>query len=154
MKVASKAYGVVEVDERQRITFPQGLFGFEAFKEYVLLDAERQPFYWLQSVEVEGIAFILINPFLFRPDYELDVSDEELGEIGIEDPAAALIFAIVTIPGDGGAMTANLQGPLIVNRDSRFGKQAILSDGRWKTKHDIMAELSALKSDSGRRGTC
>jgi flagellar assembly factor FliW len=40
-------------------------------------------------------------------------------------------------------MTANLQGPLIINPDTRMGKQAILTDDRWKTKHDIMAELAA-----------
>jgi flagellar assembly factor FliW len=40
-------------------------------------------------------------------------------------------------------MTANLQGPLVINRDTRTGKQAVLADARWKTKHDIMAELSS-----------
>jgi flagellar assembly factor FliW len=145
VKVATKAYGLIDVDERQKIVFPQGLFGFEAFREYILLDADRQPFYWLQSVDVEQVAFILVNPFLFRPDYEINISNEELAEIEIHAPEKALIFSIVTIPGDGTPMTANLQGPLVINRDTRQGKQAILTDARWKTKHDIMAELSAAK---------
>ncbi|MDR2102898.1 MAG: flagellar assembly protein FliW [Treponema sp.] len=147
MKVATKAYGLIDVDERQRITFSQGLFGFESLREYMLLDAERQPFYWLQSVDSEGVAFILINPFLFRPDYEIDVDNEELKDIGITSPEKALIFSIVTIPANGGPMTANLQGPLIINRDERRGKQAILADPRWKTKHDILAELAAVRKD-------
>ena len=145
MKVATKAYGLIEVDERQKIIFPQGLFGFESFKEYLLLDAERQPFYWLQSLDTEGVAFILINPFLFRPDYEVNIGNEELGEIGITEPGKALIFSIVTIPPDGSPMTANLQGPLVINRDTRTGRQAVLSDARWKTKHDVMAELAAVR---------
>ena len=142
MKVATKAYGLIEVDERQKIIFPQGLFGFEELQDYILLDAERQPFYWLQSMQEEQVAFILVNPFLFRPDYEVNISNEELAEIGIRSPEKALILSIVTIPGDG-PMTANLQGPLIINRDNRTGKQAVLSDARWKTRHDIMAELAA-----------
>jgi flagellar assembly factor FliW len=145
VKVATKAYGLIEVDPRQKIIFPQGLFGFESFKEYMLLDAERQPFYWLQSVDVEGIAFILINPFLFRPDYEVNINNEELADIDILSPEKALIFSIVTIPPGGGPMTANLQGPLIINRDTRTGKQAVLTDSRWKTKHDVMAELAAVR---------
>jgi flagellar assembly factor FliW len=149
VKVATKAYGLIEVDERQRISFPLGLLGFESLKEYILLDAERQPFYWLQSLEVEQIAFILINPFLFRPDYELDVNDEELKDIGLSGPDKALIFSIVTILPDGSPMTANLQGPLIINRETRSGRQAVLTDPRWKTKHDIMDELAAV-----RQGTC
>ena len=142
MKVATKAYGLIEVDERQKIIFPQGLFGFETLTDYLLIDAERQPFYWLQSMEVETVAFVLVNPFLFRPDYEIDINNEELSNIGIDQPEKALIFSIVTIPQDGSPMTANLQGPLVINRDNRTGKQAVLADSRWKTKHDIMAELS------------
>jgi flagellar assembly factor FliW len=143
VKVTTKAYGLIDVDERQKIVFPQGLFGFENLTDYLLLDAERQPFYWLQSIDVEQVAFVLVSPFLFRPDYEMNVSNEELAEINIHSPEKALIFSIVTIPPDGSPMTANLQGPLIINRDNRTGKQTVLSDTRWKTKHDIMTELSA-----------
>jgi flagellar assembly factor FliW len=145
VKVATKAYGQIDVNEHQRIRFPSGLLGFESFKDYVLLDAERQPFYWLQSLDVEQVAFVLINPFLFRPDYEMNIDNEELVTIGVTDPGKALIFSIVTIPSDGSPMTANLQGPLVINRDNRLGIQAILTDSRWKTKHDIVAELSAAK---------
>jgi flagellar assembly factor FliW len=147
VKVLTKAYGHVEVNEHQKITFPFGLFGFESLKDYVLLDAEQQPFFWLQSIDNDQIAFILINPFLFRPDYEMDIDNEELIPIGITDPAKAVIFSIVTIPADNSPMTANLQGPLVINRDSRLGVQAVLTDSRWKTKHDIIAELSSLKQE-------
>jgi flagellar assembly factor FliW len=146
VKVTTKAYGLVEVDERQRISFPQGLFGFESCREYVLLDAEKEPFYWLQSVDSAGTAFILINPFLFRPDYEVNIGNEELLDIGIKEPEKALIFAIVTIPTGGSPMTANLQGPLVINRDTHAAKQVILADPRWKTRHDILAEISAAKA--------
>lgn len=146
MKVATKAYGLIDVDERQKIVFSQGLFGFEKLHDFLLLDAERQPFYWLQSMDVEQVAFVLVSPFLFRPDYEIDISNDELAGIGITSPEKALIFSIVTIPADGTPMTANLQGPLVINRDTRTGKQAVLADNRWKTRHDIMAELAARNS--------
>jgi len=142
MKVDTKAFGTVEVDDRQKISFPEGLYGFEDYIDYVLMDAERQPFFWLQSIKDKDIAFILINPFLFRPDYELNIPNEDLEDIGIKSPDKALIFTIVTIPPDGSAMTANLQGPLVINRDNMTGKQAILSDVRWNTRHDIVAELN------------
>jgi flagellar assembly factor FliW len=143
MKIATKAYGLIEVDEQKKIVFSQGLFGFEEYNDYVLLDAEREPFYWLQSMDMEGIAFVLIDPFLFRPDYEADISNEELVEIGITSPDKALIFVIVTIPSDGSPMTANLQGPVVINRESGTGKQVILADTRWHTRHDILAEFNS-----------
>jgi len=142
VKVATKAYGLIEVDEHQKITFPQGLLGFEPLKDYVLLDAERQPFFWLQSIDDERVAFIIIDPFIFRPDYEANIDNDELKVINISDPEKALIFSIVTIPA-AGPMTANLQGPLVINRDTRRGLQVILTDPSWKTKHDIIAELEA-----------
>ncbi|MDR0685106.1 MAG: flagellar assembly protein FliW [Spirochaetaceae bacterium] len=142
MKVVTKAYGTIDVSEKQKILFPSGLFGFESLKDYVMLDAEQQPFFWLQSAESAAVAFIMISPFLWRPDYELNLVDEELSDIGLSSPEAALVFSIVTIPPDGEPMTANLQGPIVINRDTRLGKQLILNDPRWKTKHDIMDELS------------
>ena len=146
MKIDTKAFGLIEVDEKQKIVFPEGLFGFEDYNAYVLLDAEHQPFYWLQSIDDKEIAFVLINPFLFRPDYEANISNEELEEIGVTSPEKALIFTIVTIPPDGSPMTANLQGPIVINRDNMTGKQAILSDARWRTRHDIIAELSRAEN--------
>lgn len=145
MKVETKAYGLIDVNERQRLNFPQGLFGFEQFKDYVLLDAEQKPFYWLQSVDAKELAFVLLNPFHFRIDYEVDVDNDELKKVGISDPDQALIFSIITIPSDGSPMTANLQGPLVINRDNRCGKQIVLTDTRWKVKHDVMAELKVVR---------
>jgi flagellar assembly factor FliW len=150
--VITKAYGPVDVSEKQKILLPAGLFGFESLKDYVMLDAERQPFFWLQSTESVAVAFIMISPFLFRPDYELNLSDDELDDIGLSSPEAALVFSIVTIPSDGGPMTANLQGPIVINRDTRLGKQLILNDPRWKTRHDIMAELS--ENAAAKKGPC
>ncbi len=146
MKVKTKAYGELEVDDRQAIHFPFGILGFENLQNYVLLDAEQQPFYWLQSVDVQEIAFILINPYLFRPDYTVDVLDQDLEEIEITDPRDALIFAIVTIPENQSRMTANLQGPIIINKNSRLGRQFITTNERWKVKHLILEELKSLGS--------
>ncbi len=146
MRIQTKAYGEIDVDDRQLVSFPGGLLGFEKFTEYALLDAMQKPFFYLQSIALPELAFVLIDPFLFRPDYAVDVDDESLGEIGIERPDEALIFAIVTIPADGGAVTANLMGPVIINKTNRRGMQAVLPDARWRVKHDIMAELAASKA--------
>jgi len=74
-----------------------------------------------------------------------DVGDRELASIGLEKPDDALVFAIVTVPAEAGTVTANLMGPVIVNRANRKGMQAVLTDPRWQVKHDIVAELAAKK---------
>ncbi len=148
MKVNTKPYGVIEVDERQRIFFPYGILGFESLKDYVLLDARQQPFYWLQSMDVVEIAFVLINPRIFRPDYKLEVDAEELKEIGIESSEDILDFAIVTIPENTTKMTANLQGPIIINKKTRVGRQSISTNPKWQVRHVILEELAAVRQES------
>ncbi len=142
MTVNTKSLGQVEVDEKQKVHFPRGLLGFENFKDFVLLNAPQEPFLYLQSLDVVEISFILIDPFLFRPDYLLDLSETELGSIKLEKQEDALIFAIVTVPQTGSPMTANLMGPIVINRRQKLAYQAVLADPRWQTKHDIMKELA------------
>ncbi len=147
LTVNTKAYGTIDIDERQKLYFPFGIFGFESLKDFVLLDAAQQPFYWLQSLDVKETAFVLINPMVFRKDYELEILPGDLEEIdltGAEDEKV-IIFAIVTIPENQQKMSANLQGPIIINRDSKTGRQSISLDPRWKTKHFILDELSGDK---------
>jgi len=149
MEIQTKAYGLIDIDERQKIFFPDGILGFENLKEYALMDASQQPFYWLQSLKMAEIAFVLINPTLFRPDYKAAVSVAELQEIELESGTdeRSLVFAIVTIPEDQTKMTANLQGPVIINKEKRIGRQCISTYMEWKTRHYILEELAALKDN-------
>ena len=146
MRIESKAYGPIEISERQVITFPVGIFGFARLHEYALLDAAQQGFYWLQSLEDPEIAFILLNPYDLRPDYVLDVPDEDLESIDYENDEDILVFAIVTVPEDESKISANLQGPVIINRVEQLGRQAISLDSRWHTKHLILEELASTGS--------
>jgi len=141
MTIDSKPYGEIEISERQVITFPIGIFGFEDFHRYALLDSGQPPFYWLQSLDEAGLAFIIVNPYVFRPDYVLDVPGEDLAGIEYESDEDVLVFAIVTIPEDEMRMSANLQGPVIINRVRQLGRQSISLNQSWKTKHFIMDEL-------------
>jgi flagellar assembly factor FliW len=142
MKILTKPYGEIEIEDRQVITFPRGLFGFEELHTFALLDATQQPFYWLQSLERVEVAFVLIDPLFFRPDYAPDIDLGELEEIGIQSETEALVFAIVTIPENSSQMTANLQGPLILNGRSHQGRQSISANPKWGVRHAILQELS------------
>lgn len=145
MRIQTKMMGELDIDERQIIDFPDGLIGFRKFTSYALLDAPQKPYFYLQSMELAELGFILLDPFLFRPDYSIDVADEAMRSIGVVDPDDALVLAMVTVPPDGGPVTANLMGPLVIGRKIRRGAQVILTDPRWATKHDVMAELAASR---------
>lgn len=139
IEINSKAFGRIRIEDRQRIEFPRGLYGFEDMRSFALLDSGHPPFYWLQSLEDVEIAFILVNPYLVESDYALDIAPSELEEIAEPEPEDLLVFSIVTIPRDGGAIRCNLQGPIIINRRERLGRQAISLDTRWEVRHVLQS---------------
>ncbi len=145
MKIQTKIMGELDVDERQVIDFADGLIGFKKFTSYALLDAPQKPYFYLQSMELAELGFILLDPFLFRPDYLVDATDEVMGTLGVSGPEDALVLTLVTVPPNGGPVTANLMGPLVIGRKARRGAQVVLTDPRWHTKHDVMAELAASR---------
>lgn len=141
MEVKTKANGIVDVDEKQLVTFPEGLLGFEKYTKFALIDSEYEPFIWLQSTEESNLAFLMIDPFLICSDYEADIDDSALRNIGVDSAEDIIIMTLVTIPKDGSAITANFLGPVVINKKNRKCLQVILNDSRWTTKFDIVKAL-------------
>lgn len=141
MEVKTKTNGIVNVTEKQLVTFPEGIMGFEQFKNYALIESEYEPFIWLQSLDSQNLAFLLVDPFLISNEYEADIDDATLKQIGVESPEDIVIMTIVTIPSDGGPITANFLGPIVVNRKNNKCLQVVLNDSRWTTKFDIIESL-------------
>jgi len=144
MTLQTKAYGPVEIEDKQVLEFPQGILGFEEYRQFALIDAHKKPFFWLQSTEDPQIAFILIKPSIFHEDYDPGIGQEDFDDIGAGGPDDCLTFAIVTIP-DAGPMTANLQGPVYICRKTRKGKQCISPRDEYRTKHDILEEMASRR---------
>jgi Uncharacterized protein conserved in bacteria len=145
MEIQTKSMGLVDIVDKQIIELEQGFYGFGQYHRYALIDAVQKPFIWVQSLEKTDLAFLALDPFLFRPDYEIDIEDSLLVPLAIESPSDVLVFSLITVPGDGNPITANLQGPLIINRKNNKAIQAILADPRWQTKHDLVAESAAKR---------
>ena len=143
MEIVTKARGKITVSEDHLITIPEGLFGFEQYTQYALVDSDYEPFLWLQSCEDPNLAFLIVDPFLICNEYETDIDDSSLKKIGITKPEDIIIMTIVTVPHDGSAITANFQGPLVINKKNRQCMQVILSDNRWTTKVNIIDALKA-----------
>ena len=143
MDVKTKIGTTVQIQDKDILEIPEGLFGFEEYKKYAIYESEYAPFMWMQSMEEPSLAFLIVDPFLVADDYELDVDDKALAKIGITNPAEVCVMAIVTIPAGGTPVTANLQGPLVINRSNNKCMQVILNSNKWTTKHDIVKALKA-----------
>lgn len=131
----------MEITPEQILEFKGGLIGFPDYDRYVLLPfMEGTEFELLQSVDHGNLGFVVVDPFLFRKDYEFEINDSEQEELKAESPDDLRIRVIVTIPEDPKEMTANLQGPIIVNQKGQVGKQIILHDSDYSTKYRIFPD--------------
>ncbi|MCC5814307.1 MAG: flagellar assembly protein FliW [Leptospira sp.] len=140
VELLSKPFGKIQIQPEQILEFPDGLLGFENFKEFALIEeSEDSPFKWLQSVQEKSLAFIVIQPELFLDEYKPLIPDDELSEIDLESVNDALKFVIVTIPNDNPQeMTANLQGPILINKKKHIAKQLISRDDRHPVRYRMM----------------
>lgn len=121
------------------ISFPSGIPGFEKSRHFVIVSiSEYAPFEWLVCTDGSPLRFAIINPLLFEPAYEPALMKEQLGDLCLEKPDDILLYSIVTIRENPLESTANLVGPLIINRVKRLGKQIIVDDERYSTQEPII----------------
>lgn len=142
IKVNTKPFGEIEIDELQIIDFPEGILGFDFVKKFIILDADADsPFKWMQAFDEKDLAFVIIMPESFMPSYDLVIPEIDYESVKAESAKDLLVFAIVTIPDNPSNMTANLQGPVIINPASRLGKQSISISDRYTVRHNILEEI-------------
>ncbi len=131
MKLNTKNFGELTIDEKDIITFDVPLSGLPNSKKYVLIsDDEDLLFYWLQSVDEPNLCLCLLDVFRVMPDYNPEVPEFKVmalgtGEINIDDIKT---YNIAVIPNDVKEMTVNLLAPIIINNKTNRGAQLITSN--------------------------
>ncbi len=143
MKINTKAFGEIEISEKQKITFKTGLYGFEDILEFAMLDTEQgSPFFWLQSLEYKEIAFIIIDPLMVDQEYVLDVNPEDIKELEVKNDGDTLVFVIVTVFDKPEDITVNLLGPLLINKNTHIAKQ-VINQKDYSVKHPLITKKGA-----------
>ncbi len=156
MKVKTTRFGELEVNPVDIITFTEGLLGFENLKRYFIVDpGDSTLILWLQSTEDEKIAFPIIEPKIFKPDYIAKLLPADLNGLELESLNTAKLFSVLTIPGNVVEMSANLKAPVVINSSKKVGKQIVLQDSKLSVKHEMYKELKTyilnFTSDDARR---
>jgi len=144
MRLLTKHFGELDIDESKIIAFPEGIPGFEQEREFVVINNEDEtnPFQWLQSINNPDLAFVIINPFHVFPDYDIILPETVQKKLLINDEKEVVVYSLVVVPKDIHKMTVNLLAPIIININKKIGKQVILEDSRYTTKHYIFKQAS------------
>lgn len=147
MNVQTTRFGTVEVDDSRIIHFPAGLLGFSSYKNYALLQPDDDGvFFWLQSVESPDLAFVVSDPSMWVEGYEATIRREQMRELGLSSIDDAQVFVIVNKYDQ--SLTANLQGPLVINLRNQQAIQLVLAEKRWTTRYEILTLAEPARAAS------
>ncbi len=139
VRLSTTRFGDIDIDESRAIVMRGGILGFEHLKRYVfLVQDEENLFCWLQCVDNGSLAFVLIDPFVIKPDYRPVIQDSDIELLEIKSPEDVILMSIVTIYPDPFKVTANLKAPIVINVRERLGKQIVLDREDYPVQYPIV----------------
>ena len=118
------------------ITFPNGLVGQPDWKQFVLVAAEDNgPIQVLQSVEDAQLALLVTNPLDVIASYDVALTEDDSEALGLALDDEPTLLTTISVHGD--LITTNLAGPLVINTRTCQGKQVVLVDAAYSTRHPV-----------------
>lgn len=149
MRLHTKLFGEIEIDEQKKITFKEGIIGFPDLKEFFLMfDSEKEThngISWLQSANDAAFALPVISPLIIDPDYNPVIEDKFIE--GIESPPEEhlAVFVTLRVPNDITKMTVNMKAPIIINAEKHKGCQIIIENDKYSIRHEVYELLNRNK---------
>lgn len=153
MRVQTKFFGEVDIEEDKIIEFPNGIIGFENFKKFsVIYDIDNDSdtrISWLQCMEEPALALPIIDPLAIVPEYSPMVEDELLKPLGNPADEDLLFLLIMTVPSDMTKVTANMKAPIIINAEQRKGVQLIVENADYPIRFNVYESVQKMKEKAG-----
>jgi flagellar assembly factor FliW len=114
------------------LTFERPLIGFPGSRRFALrsLGTAYEPFAVLASLDEAGLEFIVVSPGVLFRDYVVEIPAPDVSALGLAGSAEVEILALVTRRGSA-APTANLLGPIVVNKLNDEAAQVVLQDSPY-----------------------
>lgn len=151
MRITTRYFGEIEIDDQKILTFEEGLIGFENLKKFTLIYNNETKYEktinWLQSLDEPMVAFPVINPFDIMADYNPIINDEILDSLGELKEDSTAVFLTLTVPSDISKMTTNLKAPIVVNAENKKGCQVIAENPEYMIKYNIYDVIQRMKKE-------
>lgn len=136
-KLQTKYFGEVEYEEGDVLRFPAGIIGFEEEQAFLLLPFEGSGggMLCLQSVKTPALAFVVLDPFMLKPDYTPELEPAELRQFGVTEAGALGFYVLCAVKKPVSASTVNLKCPLVIHLETREARQVIME--RYEMRHPL-----------------
>ena len=128
------------------LNIEKGLPGFEDVKEYQLSEIPEHPGFLVLKGKGGPSFLVLGDPQRFFADYAVHIERDKMTGLGDEEEIE--VYLLITVPADPQAMTANLLAPLLVNRKKQKGKQVVLYESDYSTRHPLFPPRASTSGSS------
>ena len=146
MEIQTTRFGAVEIEAEDVLNFQSGIVGLENCREWVLLaDAQNDALGWLQCTHRAEVAFAVVSPRRFVPDYQVRISRSELAPLALANVKDAKVLVIVGK--NERAITLNLKAPLVINLEQRLGRQ-VVTNGDNPVQYELCEAQPALRKSA------
>lgn len=152
MTIMTRVFGEITIDDDRIIKFSKGIVGFPDLTDFMTLhDSEKgtDSIHWSQSLQEPGFAMPVMDPPRVCPDYNPEVDDEILQNLGELNPDEMLVLVTMTVPKDVKLMSVNLKGPIVINAAQKTAIQVIVEGDEYPVKFPIYDILEANKKKAG-----
>ena len=151
MRINTRVFGEVDIEENKIIHFANGIIGFPELTDFALIhDSEKEgvcAVRWLQSMQEPAFAMPVMDPLAVKSDYNPEVEDELLKPLGDWDPEDILVLVTMSVPTDITKMTVNLQAPIIVNAEAKKACQIIVDTDKYPVRFPIYDIMNDMKKE-------
>lgn len=156
MKVETTRFGELTVEKKDILEFKEGILGFDQLTKFFVVDpGDSTLILWLQSIENPQLAFPILEPKIYMPDYIVKLLPAELMSLQLDNVQNASIYTILTIPEDVTKMTANMKAPIVINNTNNLARQIVLQDNKLNVQFEMYKALKQyivnFNSDDSRR---
>lgn len=118
------------------LKFPEGIYGFEDVREFILLQEDESRVIWsLQAAEKPCPSLIVVDPFLVAPGYSPKVPAGDLRALGEPGRSGLCFLAVAVLRRDLAETVVNLKSPIVINPRTRTGRQVILEDSDYPVRY-------------------
>jgi flagellar assembly factor FliW len=136
-----------EMDALVTLELPAGLVGVPEAQHFSLSrwGGVDSPYALLRALDTDDLEFVVVPPSVFFPDYAPVVDYELVEDLDLHTADDAVVLDIETIADPVDRSTANLLGPIVVNRHTHRAAQAVLSPDEHDARHPLVTGTAAPK---------
>lgn len=137
LKLQTKYFGEIEYEAKDVVHFPDGLFGFEEERGFLLLpfDGSGGGMLCLQSVQTPALAFVVLDPFALDPDYTPELETSDVKRFGVKETGELGFYVLCAVKNPVSDSTVNLKCPLVIHPETREARQIIME--RYEMRHPL-----------------